>query len=282
MDNEYPPIVAQLITLGETQIDTEMDYLSLGLTREHIPALLRLVQDEVLRTLPWDEDSNVPPGVYAQVHAWRALTQLNAQEAIPVFLDLLYLIDDEDDDFVSEEIPIMLGRLGAAAIEPCLAYLQNGSHGLYARVAAAYALAQIGRQHPEERDACIKVLAAALKTWEDNDETLNGFLVSYLIDLQAVEHLDLIRSAFEADKVDEFIVGDFEDVQIALGLLEKRLTPRRQMFPYPVVDFSEHGGKRQAAARKREKKKKKKARRIQARKTRRQTLKRKQKKKRKR
>jgi hypothetical protein len=43
--------------------------------------------------------------------------------------------------------------------------------------------------------------------------------------------LGLIEQAFQADKVDEFIMGDFEDVQVDLGLLERRKTPSRSFLP---------------------------------------------------
>jgi hypothetical protein len=43
--------------------------------------------------------------------------------------------------------------------------------------------------------------------------------------------LRLIEQAFQADKVDTLIMGDFEDVQVDLGILEKRRTPSRTFLP---------------------------------------------------
>ncbi len=274
---EYPEPVARLITLGETPFHAATDYRALGLRREHIPALIRLLKDEKLRTLPWGEDGSVPPGVYAQVHAWRALTQLDAQEAIPAFLDLLYLIDEEDNAYVSEEIPVMLGRLGKAAAGPCRAYLASDAHGLFARVAAAHALAEIGQQHPEARDACVRALASVLEAYENNDEVLNGFLISYLVDLRAIEHIDLIRRAFDADRVDLMVMGDFEDVQIELGLLDERQPPS-PLRPDMLTFVSENIPDKRLAPSRHDREKKEKARRKQARRQRRQNRKRKKKK----
>ena len=76
-ENDTHP-VSQLLTLGETPIHGSRNYLKMSFTREHIPDLIRLVEDEELRNLPWDEKGNVPPQVYSQVHAWRALAQLGA------------------------------------------------------------------------------------------------------------------------------------------------------------------------------------------------------------
>ena len=78
MAENYTHPASQLLTLGETPIHASRNYPKIGLTREHIPDLIRLVEDKELRNLPWDEKGNVPPQVYAQVHAWRVLAQLGA------------------------------------------------------------------------------------------------------------------------------------------------------------------------------------------------------------
>ena len=46
---------------------------------------------------------------------------------------------------------------------------------------------------------------------------------------KAVEKADLIEQVFASDAVEESIVGDWENVQIELGLKEQRETPRRHL-----------------------------------------------------
>jgi hypothetical protein len=174
--------------------------------------------------MPWDEDENVPPQVYAQVHAWRTLAQLNASEAVPSFIGLLHFIEDDDDDFVGEEIPRMLGQLGLPAIESCRAYLADINKNIFSRVAAAHALSEIGQQHPEARDACVQALMSTLQDYQNDDETVNAFTLSFLSDLKAVEAAPLAEKIFNADKAALEVAGDYEDYQICVGLLEKRLT----------------------------------------------------------
>ena len=213
-----------MLTLGETRIHENRNYLKLGFTNEHIPDLIRLVEDEELRDLPWDEDGHVPPQVYAQVHAWRTLAQLNAPEAIPSLIGLLHFIEDDDDDFVGEEIPRMLGQLGAPAIESCRAYLADINKNIFSRVAAGHALSKIGQQHPKTRDACVQALMSTLQDYQNDDETVNAFTLSYLAELKAVEAAPLAEEIFKADCAELEIAGDYEDYQIRVGLLEKRLT----------------------------------------------------------
>ncbi len=56
---------------------------------------------------------------------------------------------------------------------------------------------------------------------------LNAYLISSLIDLKAVESLDLIRIAFQENTVDLAVAGDVEDIEISLGVRETRVTPQR-------------------------------------------------------
>jgi hypothetical protein len=199
----------------------------MGFTREHIPDLIRLVEDRDLSNLPWDEKGNAPSQVYAQVHAWRALAQLGAVEAIPSFIGLLRYIDEDNDDYIGEEMPIMLGKLGIPAIDPCRKYLADRSHSTFARVAAAYALSEIGQQHPEMRDACVEALMSTLQDYRNDDETVNACTLDYLAELKAVEAAPLAEEIFKARRAELDVAGDYEDYQIRVGLLEKRLTPSK-------------------------------------------------------
>jgi hypothetical protein len=66
---------------------------------------------------------------------------------------------------------------------------------------------------------------------------VNSFLVLGLVELQATEAAPLMERAFRARKVDPMIMGDWEDVQVELGLpsaeaIEQRIE-RLQGTPLP-------------------------------------------------
>ena len=65
-----------------------------------------------------------------------------------------------------------------------------------------------------------------LQDFANEEREFNAFTISSLINLQAVEAVPVIEQAFAADKVDWSIQGDWEEVQIALGLLTERITPK--------------------------------------------------------
>lgn len=234
MTDTYTNPAASLLKLGRPHGEAWLDYSTLGLARDHIPDLIRLMEDHELRFMfPLEDapDDIDLPEWYAQIHAWRALGQLKAGEAIPAILGILHQIDDDDDDWLGSDADDVFALIGRAAVEPLAQYLRDDTHGLYARVEAAKSLHAIGKIHLETRDECKKILASVLENYKENDEGLNGFIIYDLARLGAVEHIDLIEKAFKSGSVDEMIMGDFEDVQVELGLLEERITkPARLPF----------------------------------------------------
>lgn len=221
MNSKYSPVLDPLLAYGECQVGKEwQDYLASGLTAEQIPELIEMATDEELYF--GEPDS---PEVWAPTHAWRALGQLRAEAAILPLMGLLYRIEDEDDDWVGDELPIVFGMIGPKAIPALQDYLGNKFNRVFARVAAAAGLGEIGVRHPASRDQCVSVLTGQLEEFMGNDPTVNTFVVDALVELRAVESAPAMARAFEADQVDVSIMGDWEEVQLRLGLLKERQIP---------------------------------------------------------
>jgi hypothetical protein len=73
------------------------------------------------------------------------------------------------------------------------------------------------------------------KEWPNYVQELNnGLLIGILVDLQAVETIPIMEQAFQANQVDTFLVGDWEDIQVELGLKNREEVPERQ-FPEPSI-----------------------------------------------
>lgn len=214
-----PALVDRLLGLGNlfTRRDWR-DYPKMGFGPGHVPELIRMACDPALNHA--DEDD---PHAYAPLHAWRALGQLAAPEAAAPLVDLLVQLPD--DDFANEELPEVLGMIGAPALEPAAAALANPAVEERSRTSAACALEEIGKRHPELRDRCVEVLMRQLEGWPGQSEWLNGVLIDYLVELHATEAAPLMQAVFEAGRADVMIRGDWEDVQVDLGLLPERITP---------------------------------------------------------
>jgi hypothetical protein len=213
----------KLLALGEPEIKQNwLDCAAMEIGPEHIEELIGLALDEKLNRAPSDSRE-----VWVPVHAWRALGQLRAAEAAEPLTRLLQRIEDAEDAWVGEELPRVFGMIGPPAIPPLSEYLRADAHPVYSRVAAAHGLQCIGEDHPEVRDEVVAILSGQLAEFEENDPDLNGFLISHLIDLHAVEAAPRMKQAFDADSVNLFVMGDWEDAQIELGLKSAREKPRR-------------------------------------------------------
>jgi HEAT repeat protein len=234
-DTNYPEPIRRLIDLGIPE-NNWFDYpAKFGLTNEHIPDLIRLVEDKDLRfsELTEDEEKILAENDiydvrrwYAQIHAWRALAQLNAEEAIPNLIGLLYQADEHDDDWIADDLGRALIKIGPACMPALATYLQNSDNGDFARNITIEVITGIIKQYPETREKGIAALLSVLKNHRQNNEGLNAFLIYALAEFKATEHIDLIQDVFETGNVDIFVMGDFEDVQIEMGLLKKRTKPR--------------------------------------------------------
>ena len=260
------PVLA-LIALGEksARVSEWRNYLDLGITSEHIPELLRILK-EIEAFWP-DVDVEKAPEPYAPIHAWRALGQLRAEQAIPSLTRLILWNEEESADWIMEDVPRVMGMIGPVCIPPLREYLLKPEKYEWASVTMAHSLAEIGKQNPEYRSACVEALQAGLEQYAENGETVNAFLIDYLAELKAVEATSLVERAYQADAVDISVLGDFEDFQIEVGLLKKRLTPPPRFYwadnPEEAWEMEKRAqreeGRRQREHEKKEKKKQKHA-----------------------
>jgi len=230
---DYTDPVRRLLSIGESWEDDPAkwpDYAAkFGLGSEHIAELIRLACDAGLYGN--DPDSTE---VWAPVHARRALGRLGAEESVPPLLAFLKSAG-LDDDWTHTELPVVLGLIGAAAIPSAAAFIWDQSNSTFPAATAILGLKEIARRHPACRGECIGILGRLLERRGDTDPALNGFAVSALIDLEAVDAIAVIRDAFRHKSVDISIAGDEEDVEIALRLRERRATPRPHYQMMPAI-----------------------------------------------
>ena len=222
-DLSYLPPVSHLLAIGLTGPEDEEwpDYLVMGFGPEHVPELIRLALDD---------DLNGPhrgrPDLCAPVHAWRTLGLMQAVESAERLTELFPLVDEESDEWVVEALPRAFGRMGSGAIPVLSTYLAEPANGVWARITASASLAEIGKRFPDARDECVVRITEGLQSYAENDPTLNAFIVRDLTTLVAVEAAAVIEQAFGARRVNFLLQGDWEDVQVELGLLEHRVSPR--------------------------------------------------------
>jgi hypothetical protein len=237
----YTEPVSQLLQLGDIPPrDSWHDYRGLGLGAEHIPELIRLMSDPALLRGEVESDA-----VWAPIHAWRALAQLHAAEAVDPYLELLHELDwDEGGDWIREDAPEFFTQIGPEVLPSLVRFLQDPQRSLYSRWAVSDAIGRLARDYPALRAEVVGTLTAALGQAANNPEELNGGIISTLLEMKAVEAAPVIEAAFAAGHVDESIVGRWEEVQYELGL---RDTPPPRPARSPVLERL-HAQKAKAAA----------------------------------
>jgi hypothetical protein len=228
--NEYAHPLDQLLRLGEVGLGTGwQDYRSLGIGPEHAPDLIRMATDADL-IFQADEEDVDQAADWAPQHALRAIGQLGAVEAAAPLLDGLDRLIDIHDFWV-EDLGDVMAALGPGTLPAIEAYLRDDSREESCRLVVVEAFPKIAGAHPEARGRCIEVLTGQLDRHDSEVPSLNGFIISSLIDLEAIEAAPSIEAAFKIRCVDESIAGDWPNVRYDLGLgpmpEARRLVERR-------------------------------------------------------
>jgi len=206
----YPPPVDALRTLGDPRnAGVAERRQALGLTQEHLPDLLRMARDRGLYTANGDTDE-----VWAPLHAFYVLSDLDVSAVVPELIPLF----DVDDDWYDRELPELLGKVGAPALEPLRAYLADRTRWGFAHWHACDALKKMAVQHPQLREQVVEILSDVLRDGEHYDEQSCTGAMDALVELGAVEALPLIRRAFELGRIDEMVRGPWGDVLGDLGV----------------------------------------------------------------
>ncbi|PZD70403.1 hypothetical protein C1752_13129 [Acaryochloris thomasi RCC1774] len=218
---DYQPPVSKLLTYGECDLSQRQSWPNyvqeLALTEEHIPQLLQILTDSSLQP-----DNIEGIEIWALVHAWRALGQLETPAATTPLLELL---EDQYNDWAHEEVPTAISLIGPPALPEVQQYLADPSRDMFGRITAITCLVKLQARHPQEREQCVEIITQQLANDPKNEPALNGFLIAGLCDLHAVEKAPEIEQAFTAQRVDLSIVGDWDETQVELGLKTRQEVP---------------------------------------------------------
>ena len=219
MTANYSPPLDQLLTLDRPEIDARAQQYPDTITTADVPELIRMATDEALL------NSEEEPDFWAPIHAWRLLGRLGGEAAIAPLLQVLDRWGNDETwwEWAIEDLPTGFAQIGPIAIPAVAAYLEDTTHEDETRQTSITILTEIAEAHEETRADVIAVLTRQLEKFNENSLTLNGFLVTALAsDLEAVESAPVIEQAYQAGRVDEQFIGDWDDAQVYLGLKERK------------------------------------------------------------
>jgi hypothetical protein len=184
-----------------------------------------------------------PPECFAPLHALRLLGELKPLAMIAPLLGAFPLEYDYFGDELQErweaEVPEMIGRIGAAAVEPLWAIADDQDWPMLGRGTALAALAYATVADPALYDAIIAGLNERLA--RSDDKEFNGHLVSALANLAVSESYKDVMALYRAGRVDQSVIPASRARQFLLTKSEQRLRcvlhPLRERYdkhgPFP-------------------------------------------------
>lgn len=214
--------------------DGDPDYVAeFGLRPADVPVLIDIALQWADAERPEDEV------LFAPIHAWRALGQLRAAEAVEPLLAAQDSLDAWGDQWYLEEFHDLFGLIGPPAVPALKTYVADRGHGEFPRISAANGLCEVAKRHPDARQGIVNALAIELAKRRPDVCSLNGFLISYLADLEAKESALIIERAYAVGVVDAWVCGHWTKIRRKLGVRGHGLVPdqpeQRHGFGSPVV-----------------------------------------------
>jgi DNA invertase Pin-like site-specific DNA recombinase len=198
------------------------------ISKADIPELINIVSEDLLdsdpsrfddlQTLPEPDGNEIdwcneyllatPSDDWiASIVAVRSLIELKAEEAIPLFVELLF----ENWRFprltVGVEIQYFFALLGEVALEPLFeAFELSGPEEDQGRRDVAAALGFIGEKHPNLQSEITARIIRWLNLHNQQTKCSNSEIVCVLLDFKASQMADSIRAAFDAGCIDTDVV----------------------------------------------------------------------------
>jgi hypothetical protein len=154
----------------------------------------------------------------ASIVAVRSLIELKAEEAIPLFVDLLFETWRFPRLTVAVEAQYFFAPLGKIAIEPlCEAFELSGPEEDEGRRDVVATLGLIGTKHPALQAEIANRIATWLMRHDLQNMYSNSEIVCVLLYFKANHMADTIRSAMDAECIDTSVCGDWDEIRSELG-----------------------------------------------------------------
>ena len=199
-------------------------YLKLGFNEDDVVLLTKLVFDEEIASLSYNE--KIEGTLFAPVHAVMVLAKLEAKEPFYRLLQGLEIFG-EDDDYYRSALIYYLTKVGQNFADELIDYFLNADKDIYNRMLVLEAFERMVETVEDDavKKAWEEALVIYLEREDELDDGLNAFAIFALVDVSQAKHIDLIRKVFASKPVDLMYDSDLEELEIRLGLRTHRSTP---------------------------------------------------------
>lgn len=186
-----------------------------------------------------ENDTIGDPEEGSLIHTVILLTQLQSEKGLPALLEIIRqsekFMDFHFGDLGEELIPMAISASTTDNPTAIESYLYEPGLYNFNRAMASEALIITAMLNPEKRQEVVEIFRRLLVSMKERlperigcDATFAGFVISYLIDLEAKELIPEVKEVFATDCVDKSIAGDCEEV---IEQIEHNLYPRKYEMP---------------------------------------------------
>jgi len=207
--------------LMRTEEFTE-NYAELGFSRDDIEGLIEIALDEDLELY----NSSVEKERYIPCHAITALGQFEAVEALDRLLERLEFF--HKDDYYREAVLYYIRKISYLKLDVLIEYFLDREKYPGLRVLVVEGIEEALNRDDILDEKAEKAFVEYLQRDDELDDFLNPMVIFMLLGITDDKYIDLIREVFETKPVNIYYDGDFEDVEIRLGLREERSKPREK------------------------------------------------------
>ena len=208
-------------------------YSELGFSRDDIDGLIEIALDVDLEL----SNSSVDKERYIPCHALTALGQFEEIKPFDEILERLEFF--EDDDYYREAVLYYLRKVSYLKLDDLIEYFLDRTKKLGLRLLVLEGIEEAFKNDTSLNDRMVEVFVEFLQRDDELDDMVNAVVIFMLIDMTEDKYIDLIRKVFDTKPVDVFYDGDLEDIEIKLGLREKRSKPREKNIFQKILEMEE-------------------------------------------
>lgn len=183
------------------------------------------------------------------ITAWRAIGDLRSEAAVEPLTEFLQELSDEIDEWATEDLPLVFGKIGEPSVDPLIRVANNVECSEVGRRIAVRSLEVLVPLVPTARDRITDALTGMLERATADHNYFNSVVMGALVDMRVVAAAPAIERAFSANLIDTGYMGDWNEVRRELGVEGLNLPqPER---PHDSLDDHEedvdHEGRRAVA-----------------------------------
>lgn len=223
LEKNYSKKLQPLFELGSDSLRrNNFNYDEFKFTQDDIDELIELAIDSSYNLINYQEYKElVERFFYATIHAVNILGKIKAVESIDFILKKMEE-EGEENEYFLEAFVSYVTNMGINGLDFFEKYIFEKPE-LYELISIFDGIDYMLEEEPNSVCRIEEIMLRYLKNEKTHPVPLS-FAISTLINIGENKHIDLIRETFKTKDVDTLLRGDIEDIEIALGLREKRDT----------------------------------------------------------